>query len=114
MASYTSHCKHCDTYIDYYRPIADRGDTPVCCGEKSERTLASPMIPRMGLADHYQIVTSSGHVCYGSGDYKKYCEKNGVVPLSDIKGEAEYQKAEGEKKRRRELRSEIEAIARNY
>ena len=65
MASYTAHCAHCDTYIDFYRPIAERDDTPTCCDTKSTRVLSAPMIPQMGLADHYTIKASDGRTYYG-------------------------------------------------
>lgn len=107
MASYTAHCAKCDTLIDFYRRIDDRDNTPECCGASTTRLIAAPMIPQMGLADHYKIVTGSGQVCYGKHDYQKYLDKNGLVPQSEIKGEAQYQRAESEKKRRSEVRKDV-------
>lgn len=114
MATYEAHCKHCDTYIEYVRRIDDRDDTPVCCDDKTSRVLSAPMIPAMGIADHYQIQASDGRTYYGRHEYEKYLKANDLVPASEIKGEAAYQKAESKKKTRRELRAELEQIARKF
>lgn len=107
MASYTSHCDKGDTYIDFYRPIAERDDTPVCCGSKTARLLAAPMVPVIGLADHYAITGADGRIYYGKHQYEKYLNANGLLPASELQGEAEYQKAEVEKKRRASVREDV-------
>lgn len=107
MASYTARCAKCGTHIDFYRPIADRDNTPVCCGSLTQRVLAAPMVPAMGLADHYAITCADGRTYYGKHEYERYLNANGLLPASELKGEAEYQKAEIEKKRRASVREDV-------
>lgn len=111
MPTYTAHCKVCDTHIDYIRKVDDRDNTPDHCGQKTERVFTACMIPQMGLADHYKIVRGS-NVMYGRDDYLRYLKKNGLQPSSELKGEAEHQKAQIEKKAAETRRADVADIVR--
>jgi len=112
MPTYTAHCATCDTHIDFVRKVDERDNTPECCGKKSTRVLAAPMIPAMGLVDHYKVQGGDGKTYYGADAYKKYLKANDLLPASELKGEAEYQKKEAEKKRRTEIRNDVIEAAR--
>ena len=113
MPTYTAHCAVCDTHIDFVRKVDQRDDTPEHCNKPTTRVLAAPMIPAMGLVDHYTVQGGDGKTYYGSDAYKKYLKANGLEPASELKGEAEYQKKEAEKKRRAEIRNDVIEAARS-
>lgn len=44
MPVYESQCTQCGRVQDYFQTVANRGDTPVCCGEKTQKViLNAPM-----------------------------------------------------------------------
>ena len=113
MPTYTAHCAVCDSHIDFVRKVEQRDDTPTHCNKPTSRILAAPMIPAMGLVDHYVVRGGDGKDYYGAGAYKKYLKDNDLVPQSELKGEAQYQKKEAEKKRRTEIRKDVIDAARH-
>ncbi len=115
MPFYTALCIHCGTEHSYLRKIDDRNDTPVCCGEKTEKLLDNPMVTAMGLADHYQVVSPiTNETLYGRSAYYNHMKKHGVVPTSDLEGEAQHQKTNRDKAFKASMREAIrEAIIKN-
>ena len=110
MPTYQSRCKHCDSLIDFVRKIDERDDTPICCGEKTSRQLVTPMIPAMGIADHYRIDSTSGRTFYGAGEYKKYLKDNDLLPTSELAGEAKHQRTQNERARREKIREDVTKV----
>lgn len=94
MPTYSARCTQCGNEEDYFAKIADRDNTPVCCKAPMERALVAPMIPAMGLSDHWKVVSPiDGKTLYGRSDYLAHMKKHGVRPESDMRGEAEHRKA---------------------
>ncbi len=101
MPTYTARCPNCETTQDYVSKIDDRDNTPSCvtCGTTTTRILTSTMISAMGIADHAAIQSPiDGSMIYGRSEYYKHMQKHGVVPESDIKGEAAHQQKQAAKK----------------
>lgn len=49
MPLYTSQCRICGKEYEYTAKIADRENTPECCGIRTEKTI--PTAPLMAMAD---------------------------------------------------------------
>lgn len=116
MPSYASRCPTCDTYYSYVRRIADRNDTPVCedDGTKTERVLEAAMTLVMGIADHYKIESGSGKTFYGRHAYEKHLKANGLLPHSELQGEAEHQRGQREVKEKKLRREQLGEIVRQH
>lgn len=107
MPTYRAQCPVCKTATDFIRRIAERDDTPVCCDGKMERIQTTVMVPRMGLGDHYTITGGDGRTYYGKHEYQKYLDANGLLPASELKGEAAYQRKNIEAERKESLRKDV-------
>lgn len=95
MPTYSARCSECGVAKDYITRIADRDNTPVCCNKQMVKQLSAPAIPAMGLSDHFMVVSPiDGKPIYGRSDYLAHLKKHNVRPESDLKGEAEYRKAQ--------------------
>lgn len=114
MPTYQAQCAVCNTRIDFVRKVDERDDTPIHCGKKTSRTLVAPMIPAMGLADHYAIRASDGRTYYGKHEYQKYLDKRGLLPSSELAGEAEHQRAAIKKEQKEDLRKDVEQIVNTH
>lgn len=58
-----------------------------------ERFIVPTMLAAIGVADHFSIVSPiDGSHLHGRSEYFAHMKKHGVVPSSDLKGEAEHQK----------------------
>lgn len=100
MPTYTAKCISCSHEQDFVSKIDDRDNTPQCsvCNSKTNRILTATMITAMGIADHYAIRSPiDGSMLYGKSDYNKHLKKHGVVPESEMKGEAAHQKKQAAK-----------------
>lgn len=53
MPVYESQCQSCGAIRDYYATVSDRDNTPICCGEKTQKVILSAP---MGYCEniHYQ------------------------------------------------------------
>lgn len=110
MPTYISTCHTCDTPYDYIRKVADRHDTPECCGTPTVMGLTTPAIGAMSFSGHKGFHVPDGkHNGKGtwieSGqDYKRYMSTNKLMPASEAAAEAVIQKknteAADDKKRR--------------
>lgn len=100
MPTYSARCPKCGHEEDYIARIADRDKTPRCtpCKKKMERFIVPPMLAAIGIADHFSIVSPiDGSQIHGRSEYYAHIQKHGVVPSSDLKGEAEHQKKQRSK-----------------
>ncbi len=83
MPTYESKCHKCGSMHQYIRKIADYQNTPVCCGEKTTKTLtigSIPMIDRVSarVMDAYECPVTEQVVT--SAKQKKYIEdKNDLI-----------------------------------
>jgi len=106
---YSYACPRCYSEETAFRKIDDRNNGPVCCGVAMHRLLDAPMVGAMGLSDHAAVVSPiDGRTLYGKSEYLKHCKEHGVVPASDMQGEAQHQQkqraAEQKVQRREQLR----------
>lgn len=111
MPTYQALCAKCNTHHDFFRKIDERDDTPVCCGEKTDRVLVAPMLQAVTITQ--AIVGGDGNTYYGRNEYDRYLKKNGLVVHSEMKGEAEYQRKEAQKAHKAEIRRDIEDVVRS-
>lgn len=110
MPTYIAHCHTCGTEHDYIRSIANRNDTPECCGAPTVKGLTAPAISAMAFTGHKGFHMPDGKqggkgTWIESGqDYKKYLRENNKIPSSEAAAEARIQKknveAADNKKRR--------------
>lgn len=105
MPLYTALCHECGSSHSYFKRIADRLDTPECCGVKTEKQLDTPMVSYVG--EH-----KVGHMAYdskGEGTWisdstqrNAWMKANNKIDASEGRQEAEHQrkskKAADEKK----------------
>ena len=121
MPTYVSHCSSCDTRYDYIRRIADREQTPECCGAPTIKGLTTPAISAMAFTGHRGFYMPDGKnggrgSWIESGqDYKKYLRDNNKIPSSEAASEAALQKKNAEvadnKKRREAVIKAVEKLA---
>lgn len=110
MPTYISQCGTCDKPYEYIRKIADRHDTPECCGAATTMGLKTPAISAMCFTGHKGFHMPDGKQ-NGKGtwietgqDYKKYMSANKLMPSAEAAVEAKIQKqnmtaADDEKRR---------------
>jgi predicted nucleic acid-binding Zn ribbon protein len=120
MPTYVSHCSSCDASYDYIRRIADRDQTPECCGVPTVKGLTAPAISAMTFTGHKGFHMPDGkHGGKGTwiesgSDYKKYLTVNNKMPSHEAAVEAKIQgknKADADNKKRRE--AVIQAVQRH-
>lgn len=120
MPTYVSHCSTCGADHDYIRKIADRDQTPECCGAPTVKGLTTPAISAMCFTGHKGFRMPDGKqggkgTWIESGqDYKKYLRDNNKMPADEAAAESRIQKknavAADDKKRRAAV---IEAVKRH-
>jgi len=121
MPTYVAHCRTCGTDHDYIRSIANRNDTPICCGTPAVKGLTAPAISAMSFTGHKGFHMPDGKNGKGtwieSGqDYKKYLRDNNKMPASEAAAEAQIQKKNAEaadnKKRREAVIKAVNTLSR--
>lgn len=78
------------------------------------RIVTPVMVPAMGLADHYAITGGDGKTYYGKHEYQKYLNKNGLLPTSELQGEAQHQRLNIEADRKADLRKDVIEAVQSY
>lgn len=101
MPTYSSRCSKCGSEKDYFAKVADRNETPVCCATPTERMLTAAMVPQVGIA--------TGR----SGKYQELAKK-GIVPASDMTGEAEYRMKNIKQDQAKINREIVENVVKTY
>lgn len=109
MPTYIAKCRICNSEHVYISKIDNREITPICCGEKTARSLVAPMIQAQTVSDI--IKCSDGTMHEGKNAFERHMKKNGLIHGSDVNSEAEYRAQEAQKAIDKERRSEIESIA---
>ena len=99
MPTYEAICLNCGAYHEYIREVAKCLDTPVCCGEPSEkRILSSPM----GIVDIPAYESpASGKWITSRSERREDFKRTGTRPwegMRDERLEAERQKKYAEEK----------------
>jgi predicted nucleic acid-binding Zn ribbon protein len=118
MPTYISHCAICDTDYEYIRRIADRDDTPECCGVATVKGITAPTISAMVFSGHKGFHMQDGKQG-GKGTWiesgtelKKYLRDNNKMSSSEAAVEAQIQKKNREvtddKKRREAVIKAVE------
>jgi hypothetical protein len=113
---YTAGCPACEHVQTYMRSMAERNNTPDCdeCGTKTEKRPDHVMVGAIGIADHASFVSPiDGRRYYGKTQMNEHNKKHGVLPQSELKGEASYQKAEQTKKDRAARKKQIGEVVRD-
>ena len=110
MPTYVSRCHTCDTSYDYIRKVADRHQTPECCGVPTAMGLTTPAIGAMSFSGHKGFHMPDGKQggkgtwIESGNDYKKYLRDNNKMPAHEAEAESKIQKknitAADDKKRR--------------
>lgn len=110
MPTYVSRCHTCDESYDYIRKVADRHQTPECCGVPTVMGLTTPAIGAMSFSGHKGFHMPDGKQggkgtwIESGNDYKKYLRDNNKLPAHEAESEAKIQKkniaAADDKKRR--------------
>jgi predicted nucleic acid-binding Zn ribbon protein len=121
MPTYVANCSTCGTDYDYVRSIANRNDTPECCGAPTVKSLTAPAISAMAFTGHKGFHMPDGKqggkgTWIESGqDYKKYLRENNKIPTSEAASEAKLQKKNAEaadnKKRREAVIKAVNTLA---
>jgi len=121
MPTYVAHCSNCGAEHDYIRSIANRNDTPICCGVPTVKGLTTPAISAMTFTGHKGFHMPDGKNGKGtwieSGqDYKRYLRENNKIPASEAEAEARIQRKHAEaadnKKRREAVIKAVEKLSR--
>lgn len=111
MPLYSSKCNKCGTAHTYYKTVAERADTPLCCEEKTFKTLDSPMVGAMAFTGHQGFVADGKWIEDGAS-YKKFMDKNKFIPASEGHREAEIQRENHAKRDDKKLEAAVvEAVA---
>lgn len=112
MAVYASICHHCHREHEYVQRIADRDNTPECCGTKTERILVAPMVSasiwtgHAGFTAHKEDGTP---VFIESGTaYKKFLSDNNYMPASEAHAHADSSKERIKADRKKRTRKYLE------
>ena len=80
-----------------------------------ERVIVPPMITAMGIGDHWSIRSPiTGEALHGRSQYHAHLKKHNVLPVNELKGEADHQKQAIEAQQAAERRQAIvEAVVRH-
>jgi hypothetical protein len=108
LPTYVATCESCGERIDYFRKVDDRDNTPDHCGQKTVRVLVAPMVQAMTITQG--IKAGDGRTYYGKSEYDAYCKKAGVLPASELKGEAAYRRKVIEADHKAEIRKTVEQV----
>jgi len=114
MPTYSSKCLECGEAHTYIRKIADREDTPVCCGVATTKTLDAPQIGAMSWTgwNGFEATGREGDKTYiesGAG-LKKWMDKNNYVPASEGNQEAVIKRTDADKAAKRKLREDVTRV----
>jgi hypothetical protein len=113
---YVAECSECGETQDYISSLADRENTPVCCGVKTHQIIAAPMISAMMFTGwkgfHMPDGKQGGKGTWieSGNDYKAYLKKHNKMPESEGTPEAKLQKKNREAERARKRRKDVEKI----
>jgi hypothetical protein len=100
---YTARCDRCGTRHPYVRSVAERHDTPECCGAPTTKVIDAPMIGAMCFAGtHKGFVAHRNdgtpvHLDSGT-DYKRYMQSENKLSYTEGVAEAEHQRKNIEEK----------------
>lgn len=114
MPTYASKCQKCGQEHEFVTRVANRDDTPVCCGEKTTRVLATPMIAATLFTGHQAFLMEDGKNggkgtwIETSQDYHRYLKENRKIPASEGKREAEIKADQRKKEEDRKLTAAVE------
>jgi hypothetical protein len=82
---YDSKCQTCGTVHEYVRNIADRNDTPICCGEPTQREITLSMLASSTAAEWQAYkCPHSGEVIKSAKDRKEVMAKHSLVDAEPL------------------------------
>lgn len=114
MPTYVSKCGACGQEHEFVTRIANRDETPVCCGEPTTRILVTPMIAATLFSGHAGFLMEDGKNdgkgtwIETSQDYHRYLKDNNKIPVSEGKREAEIKAERRKKEEDRKLTAAVE------
>ncbi len=119
MPTYTAACLDCGKVQDYFRKLSESGDTPDCCDTKMTKILVAPMVSAMAWtgANGFHVpdgVNGVGTWIETGADYKKYLEKNNLIPSSEAEQEAKINAASKAADDRKQLKADVLAAYRKH
>ena len=88
MPLYDARCSTCGTTHEFFARVADRHDTPVCCGAPAALVISPPMIqsdiePYRAVA--VDVATGKPPVIGSRAEHREYLKRNGYVELGNDK-----------------------------
>ena len=107
MPTYTALCLKCGEAQDYIRRIAQIDDVPVCCAEKTTRMLAAPMVGAMTWTGHASFYMLDGTPIEDGAAYKRYLDKNNLVPESEGHQEHVIQKTRKDEANKKQIKQDV-------
>ena len=115
MPTYSVKCEKCGAADDFISRIANRDDTPYCCGQKTTRQIVAAQISAGMWTGHkgFHMPDGRGQDGVGtwieSGDaYHRYLKDNNKIPASEGVREVELKKASRVKEEDRKLTAAVE------
>lgn len=108
MPIYESYCSKCNTKHEYVAKVAECQNTPICCGEKTEKRIFTPSL---GVkvdfpADGAYVSPASGKMIASSAERKRDFAETGTRPwegMENERKEAQIRKANEEARQDKEL-----------
>ena len=116
MAVYESQCKKCQKVHEYISSIAERQNTPKCCGAKTVKIMVAPQISAMVFTGwkgfHMQDGANNGKGTYieSGNDLHRYLKKNNQISASEGVAEAKLQRKNKDEAVKKKRRKDVERV----
>lgn len=107
MPTYSAVCLRCGSGHDYVRRVNDRNDTPECCDGKTQRMLDTPMTGAMSFTGAKSFAMLDGTYIEDGAAYKKYLDKNNLIPESEGSREHHIQKDRKEVENKKAIKESV-------
>jgi hypothetical protein len=107
---YESRCGKCGRVHEYSKPVAERENTPTCCGKKTVKGIfTAPQVGAMSFGREKSFVATDGTFIDSGSQYKKWMKDNNKIPYEEGKSEAARVRA----KRQKDFDKTVETAAVN-
>lgn len=87
---YEAQCKKCNKIHEYIAKVADRENTPSCCGNKTVQGIFTPpQVGAMSWGREKAITMTDGTYIETGQEYKRYMKKHNKIPADEGAQEAD-------------------------
>jgi hypothetical protein len=101
---YEAQCKKCKKVHEFMATVAERNNTPMCCGKQTERViLTPPEVGAMNWGREKSVTMPDGTFIETGSEYKKYLKDHNKVPVSEGIPHAERVR----KRKKKELKEKL-------